>query len=284
MSTSESIRTKVSEAYGKAVRTASARGCCAAPAPEDATAKTTSYTPDELATLPAELLATSFGSGNPLAFGQVKEGEVVLDLGSGAGLDLLLAARKVGPSGRVIGIDMTEEMLAKARENVAASGLTNVELRKGLIEALPVDSSSVDWVISNCVINLSPEKERVFREIARVLKPGGRMLISDIVVESLPEWVRASEALYTTCVAGAISEAEYLEGVRRAGFQEVRVLQRTVYDTAHLQSLIRDEISHCEPEPACCGGGVSRGRVREAAESLAGKISSATFSARKPTS
>ena len=159
--------------------------------PKGVVAKLAGYSDEEFAALPADAVVNSFGCGNPLAFSAVQPGEVVLDLGSGAGIDLLLAARKVGAAGRVIGVDMTEEMIARARANIAAAGIENAEVRQGIIEELPVEDSSVDWVISNCVINLSPEKPRVFAEIARVLKPGGTMLVSDIVAEDLPEEIVA---------------------------------------------------------------------------------------------
>lgn len=182
---------------------------------------------------------TTFGCGNPLAFSEVKEGDVVLDLGPGAGLDLLIAARKVGPSGQVIGVDMTEEMISKAEENIKAAGVNNVEVRKGLIEDLPVKSSSVDWVISNCVINLSPEKEKVFSEISRVLKPGGRMVVSDMVGENIPEWLRKNKNLYSACISGVISEKEYLSGLRKAGLEKVKVSERKTYQSDELESFIK---------------------------------------------
>ena len=164
----------------------------------------------------------------------MKEGDVVLDLGSGAGIDLMLAAKAVGPSGRVIGIDMTDEMISRARENIAAGGFTNIEVRKGLIEEIPTEAGSVDWVISNCVINLSPEKPRVFAEIARVLRPGGQMLVSDIVAEDLPAEVRALPAIQDACMAGAISEAEYIAGLQAAGLADVEVRGRHIYDAAQV--------------------------------------------------
>jgi SAM-dependent methyltransferase len=172
---------------------------------------------------------------------------------------------------------MTEAMLAKAEENIRAAGLSNVELRRGIIEALPVEDASVDWVISNCVINLSPEKPRVFAEIARVLRPGGRMLVSDIVAEELPEAVRASEALHSSCLAGAISENDYVAGLRAAGLEDVKVEARLVYEPVQLEALAGDET---EASPCCCGGSGSdtAGLVR----ALAGKVWSARFSARKP--
>src|SRR5579862_767261 len=175
MNKSERIRMEVSKAYERAVSGES--GCCgpsAAPVPE----QLTRYDPADLKTLPPEVVASSFGCGNPVAFAGLNEGDVVLDLGSGAGIDLMMARRRVGPSGRVIGVDMTDAMIERARASITREGYENVEVRRGIIEDLPVDPASVDWVISNCVINLSPEKPRVFAEIARVLRPGGRMLVS----------------------------------------------------------------------------------------------------------
>lgn len=163
----------------------------------------------------------------------------MLDLGPGAGLDLLIAARKVGPSGQVIGVDMTEEMISKAEENIKAAGVKNIEIRKGFIEELPVKSSSVDWVISNCVINLSPEKEKVFSEISRVLKPGGRMVVSDMVGENIPEWLRENKNLYSACISGVISEKEYLSGLRKAGLEKVKVSERKTYQSDELELFIK---------------------------------------------
>ena len=174
MRTEDRIHDDVARHYGTAVTTRT---------PQNPTARLAGHEEAELAQVPADAIASSFGCGNPLAFLGVKEGDVVVDLGSGAGLDPIIAAEKVGRAGRVIGIDMTGEMIAKARANVAAAGAGNVELRKGIVEELPIDSLSADWVISNCAIDLSPEKDRVFREIARVLKRGGQMLVSDIVAE-----------------------------------------------------------------------------------------------------
>jgi SAM-dependent methyltransferase/uncharacterized glyoxalase superfamily protein PhnB len=164
------------------------------------------------------------GCGNPTAIDALRPGETVLDLGCGAGFDALLAARQVGPEGFVIGVDMTDAMLARARENARTLGLTHVEFRQGEIEALPVADESVDAILSNCVINLSPEKERVFREAFRVLRPGGRLLVSDIVLEwPLPDAVRESIDAYLGCVAGASLRKEYLETIAKAGFRDVRV-------------------------------------------------------------
>ncbi len=233
------------------------------------------YTDQELAALPPEAVVNSFGCGNPLAMAELKPGQVILDLGSGAGIDILLAARFVGPEGRAIGIDMTDEMIAKAEANIAASGLTNVEVRKGIIEDMPVEAGSVDWVISNCVVNLSPEKDRVFAEIARVLKPGGRVSISDIVVEALPEELRNDPGLYSACVAGAISEAEYLQGLRNAGLDAVEVTERLVYDETQLAAFIESELPEARTK-------MDQNHSRALAKEMVGTVWSAKFSARKP--
>jgi ubiquinone/menaquinone biosynthesis C-methylase UbiE len=168
------------------------------------------------------------GCGNPLAHAAIHEGDTVLDLGSGAGFDCFLAARKVGKTGQVIGVDMTHEMLMKARENAKKSGADNVEFRLGEIEALPVADNSVDLIISNCVINLSPDKARVFREAYRVLKPGGLLMVSDIVLtRELPEAVRTSVEAYASCIAGASLKDAYLDLIRKAHFSDVAVLEET---------------------------------------------------------
>lgn len=273
-------RRSVSDDYARAVQSPST-GCCCSPAPKGVVARLAGYTDDEIGALPPEAVVNSFGCGNPLAFSDVRPGDVVLDLGSGAGIDLLLAAKKVGRTGKVIGVDMTDAMIDKARENLAAAGVANVELRKGIIEELPVESDSVDWVISNCVINLSPEKPRVFAEIARVLRPGGRMLVSDIVAEDLPAEIAGNQRLYSSCLAGAISEKAYLDGLRKAGLVEVEVVDRLVYDTAQIEAFIGSELQ--EAGTGCCGG--SAGELARCwAPRLQGKIASVKVAARKPGS
>lgn len=273
MSSDVKIREMVSETYTKAV-TSSDGGCCSSGCCGGGTeqkgvlAKLAGYDSTALAGLPADAVANSFGCGNPLAFSEVKPGDVVLDLGSGAGIDLLIAAKQVGPTGRVIGVDMTDAMIARARANIAASGLTNIEVRKGIIEEMPVESGSVDWVISNCVINLSPEKHRVFAEIARVLKPGGRMRVSDIVVSDLPAAIRHNTALYSSCIAGAISEGDYVAGLVAAGLTEVEVRHRVMYDAAQLAGLVAGEP----------GADADTAEMARAAQ---GKVWSAVFYARK---
>ncbi|MGE5247901.1 MAG: arsenite methyltransferase [Verrucomicrobiota bacterium] len=197
--------------------------CCSSATPETV-GKSIGYSRDELKAAP-EGANLGLGCGNPVALASLREGETVLDLGSGAGFDCFLAAGAVGPSGRVIGVDMTPEMLEKARENARKGNYGNVEFRLGEIENLPAPDSSVDAVISNCVINLSTAKDRVFAEAHRVLKPGGRVMISDLVLSrDLPEALAASIAAYAGCVAGAIRKEEYLRLIESAGFREVRVV------------------------------------------------------------
>jgi SAM-dependent methyltransferase len=266
MSSSTEIHDLVNRTYTDAVTRPG--GSCCGNSPKGVLAKMAGYNEEELAALPADAVVNSFGCGNPLAFSEVKPGEVVLDLGSGAGIDLLIAARHAGEAGRVIGVDMTDAMISRARENIAKSGLKNIEVRKGLIESLPVDSGSVDWVISNCVINLSPDKPKVFAEIARVLKPGGRMRVSDVVAEELPQEVRRIASLYGSCVSGAISESAYLDGLRSAGLVDVEVAERFIYEAAQINAL-----TSCIPDGESLN--------TEVIASLAGKVWSAVFFARK---
>jgi len=264
----EEIRNQVAETYTKQVE--GTKGACGT-----ANAERIGYSRGELDAIPEDAAASSFGCGNPLAFAGVREGDTVIDLGSGAGIDVLIAAGRVGPSGHVIGIDMTDAMIERARANIAAAGAGNAEIRKGLIEDLPVDSGSVDWVISNCVINLSPEKPRVFAEIARVLKPGGRFSISDMVAEGMPDWVLQQVGLYSACVAGAISEQGYLRSLRAAGLADLEVTDRLVYDAAQIQALIESgELPVPKDVPA--------GFVARTVAALDGKVQSIKVVGRKP--
>ncbi len=185
------------------------------------------YSENDLQAVP-EGANMGLGCGNPLAFAEIRKGDVVLDLGSGAGVDCFLAASRTGETGRVIGVDMTPAMLDKARANAERGGFKNVEFRQGEIENLPVSDNSVDLIISNCVVNLSPDKESVFREAFRVLKPGGKVMISDIVLsERLPEEIKRSAEAYTGCIAGASLKADYLDAIRRAGFREVAIVEES---------------------------------------------------------
>jgi len=201
-------------------------GCCA---PQDI-AKKAGYSASDIEALDSANLG--LGCGNPNALASLKVGEVVLDLGSGAGIDCFLAAKKVGPLGKVIGVDMTPEMIALARENARKLNITNVEFILGDIEHLPVDDTSIDVILSNCVINLAPNKEQVFREAYRVLKNGGRMAISDIVLEgTLPPHIKDSIDAYVSCVAGAIQKSEYIALLHKAGFSNVEIVKEYGYGT-----------------------------------------------------
>ena len=221
------IKATVRERYGKAalqVVTGAKSGCCGGSCGTSTNDPITSdlYTDAQTATLPAEAVLASLGCGNPTALAELKPGETVLDLGSGGGIDVLLSARRVGPEGKAYGLDMTEEMLALAEENKRKSGLTNVEFLRGEIENIPLPDASVDVIISNCVINLSGDKDRVLREAFRVLKPGGRFAVSDVVVRGeLPPAIRRSVELWVGCIAGALGEGEYREKLAGAGFESV---------------------------------------------------------------
>lgn len=279
----DSVRESVAKDYSRAVeKSSSADGCCCkSPAPKGVVAKLAGYSDEELAALPQEAIVNSFGCGNPLAFLEVKQGEVVLDLGCGAGIDLILAARRVGESGRVIGVDMTDAMIAKAKENIAEANLKNVEVRKGFIENLPVADGEVDWVISNCVINLSPQKDKVFKEIARVLRIGGKMMVSDIVAEYLPQEIATHPELYSSCLSGAISEKAYIEGLMRAGLTEVKICDRLFYDANQLTNFIASELP--DPKEECCGACCDNREMlaKKWSKELAGKVWSVKIRAQK---
>lgn len=224
----DKIRKAVREAYAQRVKQGSTccppGNACGCGSSQQTVAKRIGYTDAQLQSIP-EGPNLGLGCGNPTALASLKEGEVVLDLGSGAGIDCFLAANAVGGSGRVIGVDMTAEMIEKARENASQGNYENVEFRLGEIENLPVADHSVDVVISNCVINLSPEKDRVFKEVYRALKPGGHVLVSDIVLlKELPDSVRSSIEAYVGCIAGAAMKQDYLASMEAAGFEQVEIL------------------------------------------------------------
>jgi len=202
--------------------------CCGGTQAEEIS-KNIGYSQQEINAVP-DGANLGLGCGNPTALASLRKGEVVLDLGSGAGFDCFLAAKKVGKTGRVIGVDMTPEMLDKARENAEKGGYSNVEFRLGEIENIPVADNTVDIVISNCVINLSTDKKRVFIEAFRVLKPGGRLMVSDIVLlQELPQFIKNSVAGYVGCISGAILKEKYLQAVKQAGFHEVKVVDETSF-------------------------------------------------------
>lgn len=224
------VRNTVREGYANVAR---GQGSCCGPAECCGSgavknrSKQIGYTEQDLSAAP-EGANLGLGCGNPVALASLKKGEVVLDLGSGGGFDCFLAAKKVGSKGKVIGVDMTPEMLTRARENAAQSEYKNVEFRLGEIENLPVADNSVDVIISNCVINLSPDKDRVFAEAFRVLKPRGRLMVSDMVLEKeLPDFLKQSAQAYVSCVAGAMLKKDYLNAIKKAGFKEVKIVGET---------------------------------------------------------
>jgi arsenite methyltransferase len=242
------LKTSIRDHYAeRAVAASEAKpcSCCgggAAIEPQDEFARGL-YDVDETSDLPAEAVLASLGCGNPTALADLTPGEVVLDLGSGGGIDVLLSARRVGPTGKAYGLDMTDEMLALARENQKKAGVENVEFLKGEIEEIPLPDDSVDVIISNCVINLSLDKDKVLAEAFRVLRPGGRFAVSDIVFQGemalLPKELLSDVEAWSGCVAGALEERAYLEKLRRAGFADAAVEVTNVYDGA--------------PENSCCG-------------------------------
>lgn len=243
----EHIKTVVQEKYGAAAKRAASGqscGCCGtgpASAIEGCDPITSNlYGEGEAGSVPEAALRASLGCGNPTALAKLSHGETVLDLGSGGGIDVLLSARRVGPTGKVYGLDMTDEMLALAEENKRKSGLTNVEFLKGEIENIPLPDNSVDVIVSNCVINLSGDKDRVLREAFRVLKPGGRFAISDVVVRGeVPEQIRKSMELWVGCVAGALSDKEYKQKLSSAGFESIEIETTRVYNIEDAQEFLK---------------------------------------------
>jgi SAM-dependent methyltransferase len=230
------ITEKVREKYAQAALrvTSTEGGCCGTASSRSGCDPVTGnlYAADETAALPEEAVRASLGCGNPTALAELRPGEVVLDLGSGGGIDVLLSAKRVGPTGKAYGLDMTDEMLALARENQRKAGVANVEFLKGAIEAIPLPDDTVDVIISNCVINLSADKDRVLAEAFRVLKPGGRLAVSDVVVRGeVPAAIRRSVELWIGCVAGALDETAYREKLGKAGFEAVDVEPTRVYRT-----------------------------------------------------
>ena len=235
MATAENVKAEVQQKYGAAARAVAEVGsiqACCDPALRCCDPITTNlYSDREKSLIPEHAVLASLGCGNPTALIELKAGEVVLDLGSGGGIDVLLSAQRVGPAGKAYGLDMTDDMLALARENQRRAGVENVEFLKGEIESIPLPDASVDVVISNCVINLSADKDRVLREAFRVLKPGGRFAVSDVVTHgTVPESVRKSMLLWVGCVAGALEEQEYGAKLAAAGFEEISVEPTRVYN------------------------------------------------------
>jgi len=269
----ESIRDRVKEKYGQAalrVTASEPASCCGTASSRGSCDPVTSnlYGAGETADLPEKAVAASLGCGNPTALADLRPGETVLDLGSGGGIDVLLSARRVSPGGKAYGLDMTDEMLALARENQRKSGVSNVEFLKGEIEAIPLPDNSVDVIISNCVINLSADKDRVFAEALRVLRPGGRFAVSDVVVRGeVPAEIRRSVELWIGCIAGALDERDYRDKLAKAGFEAIDVEPTRIYRVEDAQEFLDRE-------------GID---ARAIAPAVDGKFMSAFVRARKPT-
>ncbi len=274
--TDTSVRNAVQEKYGAAARQAANgdRACCApsccggdAVAAEDPITSDL-YDETEAGSLPEAAVRASLGCGNPTALAELRPGEVVLDLGSGGGIDVLLSARRVGPTGKAYGLDMTPEMLELARRNQREAGVENAEFLEGTIESVPLPDESVDVIISNCVINLSADKRRVFQEAIRVLRPGGRFAVSDIVSRGeVPEAIRRSWELWAGCVAGALNEDEFRDLLEEAGFEDVTIEPTRVYRAADAEDLLN-------------AAGLEAGVLAHAVD---GKFMAAFVRARKPT-
>jgi arsenite methyltransferase len=258
----------VREKYGAVAKAVGDTGCCAPTACGCGDPISSNlYSDRETAGLPPDAVAASLGCGNPTALLPLEAGQTVLDLGSGGGIDVFLSAKRVGPTGKVYGLDMTDEMLALARENRRKAGATNVEFLKGTIEEIPLPSQSVDVIISNCVINLSPDKDAVLREAFRVLKPGGRFAVSDVIVRGdVPVDVRRSMELWVGCLAGVLEEHEYVSKLQAAGFADVEVEPWRVYHVEDARGFLTD-------------AGLDVDRLASAVE---GRFASAFIRARKP--
>jgi 2-polyprenyl-3-methyl-5-hydroxy-6-metoxy-1,4-benzoquinol methylase len=279
MESRTSVQEQVKEKYGNAARAVAQSGsvqACCDPGLRCCDPITTNlYSAEDKGLIPEKAVLASLGCGSPTALIDLRPGEVVLDLGSGGGIDVLLSAQRVGPTGKAYGLDMTDEMLALARENQKQAGVTNVEFLKGEIERIPLPGNSVDVIISNCVINLSADKDRVLREAFRVLKPGGRFAVSDVVVRgSVPDEVRKSMLLWVGCIAGALEESAYMAKLKNAGFESVAVEPTRVYNVEDARHFLTEAgidvdaiapqvngkfmsafIRAAKPKAACCEPG-----------------------------
>jgi len=279
MNNEQSVRDQVRQKYGSAAKAVAESGsvqACCDPGLRCCDPITTNlYSTNEKGQIPEKAVLASLGCGNPTALIELKTGDVVLDLGSGGGIDVLLSAKRVGPTGKAYGLDMTDEMLALARENQRHAGVENVEFLKGEIENIPLSDNAVDVLISNCVINLSADKDKVLREAFRVLKPGGRFAVSDVVVRGeVPDEVRKSMLLWVGCIAGALEENDYLAKLKNAGFENVSIEPTREYDVEDARQFLTeagvdvDEIAPLvhrkfmsgfirasKPKAACCGSG-----------------------------
>ena len=262
------LQDAIREKYGEIARTVGKTGCCGANTCDGGDPITSGlYSSDETAGVPADALAASLGCGNPAALVDLQPGQVVLDLGSGGGIDVLLSAKRVGSNGKVYGLDMTDEMLALARENQRKADVTNVEFLKGTMEAIPLPDGAVDVVISNCVINLSLDKDAVLREAFRVLKPNGIFAVSDVVVRGeMPPQIKRSMELWCGCIAGALRDDEYLSKLQAAGFADAEVSPWRFYQSSDARAFLTE-------------AGLDVGAI---APQIDGKLASAFIRARKP--
>ncbi len=244
MKREKEVKKFVKDRYGKiASQKDSSCSCCGSPPDLVEQAKAMGYSEEDIKSIPEDAVM-GLGCGNPTALAELKEGETVLDLGSGGGLDVFLAAKRVGEEGTVIGVDMTPEMIEKAKENARKADCQNVEFRLGEIENLPVEDNSVDIIISNCVINLSPDKLATFKEAFRVLKPDGRILISDLVTEGeLPEEIKRSFDAWAECIAGALEKQEYLDTIKKAGFRDVEIVAQHTYGEPGMDDRLAGKIT-----------------------------------------
>lgn len=271
----EDIKKTVRDGYARIAKTSGSCclpsvSCCCGGQTVEIISRDIGYSTEDLKNVP-EGANLGLGCGNPIALASLQEGEILVDLGSGAGFDCFLAARQVGDSGRVIGVDMTPEMLDKARQNASKGGYANVEFRLGEIENLPVADNTANIIISNCVINLSPDKGRVFQEAFRILKPGGRLMVSDIVLlKPLPDVLKSSIEAYIGCVSGAEMKEDYINAIKAAGFQDVRIIDKTLFP-------IQDLVSH----PAAKDALADYNELQNAADQLASSIVSIKVSAVK---
>lgn len=256
MAVEHPVREQVKEKYGSAARsvaeTGSLQACCDPGLRCCDPITTNLYSAGEKSALPEKAVRASLGCGNPTALIDLHAGEVVLDLGSGGGIDVLLSAQRVGPAGKAYGLDMTDDMLALARENQRQAGVTNVEFLKGEIENIPLPDNSVDVLISNCVINLSADKDRVLREAFRVLRPGGRFAVSDVVVRgTVPDAIRKSMSLWVGCIAGALEETDYLNKLAKAGFTSVSIEPTRFYNAEDARVFLTEsgiDVDNAAPE------------------------------------
>ncbi len=290
MESTTSVQEQVREKYGSAARAVaesdSLQACCDPGLRCCDPITTNLYSADEKGLIPEKAVLASLGCGNPTALIELRAGETVLDLGSGGGIDVLLSAQRVGPTGKAYGLDMTDEMLALARQNQRQAGVTNVEFLKGEIENIPLSDNSVDVIISNCVINLSADKDRVLREAFRVLKPGGRFAVSDVVVRgSVPDEVRKNMLLWVGCIAGALEESDYLAKLTKAGFGDPSIEPTRVYNVEDARQFLTEAgvdvdaiapqvnekfmsafIRAAKPKAACCEPGCCSPVVIQAKE------------------